>query len=53
VKHLVALHEGSITVHSVEGAGSTFAVELPLSPDGARECDSDRKTAKTVESAPA
>jgi signal transduction histidine kinase len=53
VKHLVALHEGNITVHSVEGAGSTFAVELPLPPDGARECDSDRKTAKTVEPVPA
>ena len=30
VKELVGLHEGSITVDSIEGAGTTFTIRLPL-----------------------
>ena len=34
VKHIVEAHDGSITVDSVLGKGSTFAVTLPLSVGG-------------------
>jgi two-component system sensor histidine kinase SenX3 len=30
VKHVMAAHGGSVTVRSVEGEGSTFAISLPL-----------------------
>jgi signal transduction histidine kinase len=30
VRHMVALHGGSITVQSEEGRGSTFTVCLPV-----------------------
>ena len=30
VKHVVAAHNGQVTVHSVEGAGSTFTLFIPL-----------------------
>ncbi len=33
-RHIVEQHGGSIAVESVEGAGSTFTVRLPLAPDG-------------------
>ena len=35
VKDVVEQHGGEITVHSVEGEGSTFSVALPLRPDRA------------------
>jgi two-component system sensor histidine kinase SenX3 len=30
VKHVMAAHNGRVTVHSVEGAGSTFTLFIPL-----------------------
>jgi two-component system sensor histidine kinase SenX3 len=30
VKHVMAAHNGKVTVHSVEGAGSTFTLFIPL-----------------------
>jgi len=32
VKHILALHDGSITVSSAPGAGSTFRFEIPRTP---------------------
>ena len=34
VKQIVALHHGTVTVESQEGAGSTFRVELPMEVKG-------------------
>ena len=34
VKHILALHGGSITATSVVGEGSTFRFELPLRAPG-------------------
>jgi two-component system sensor histidine kinase BaeS len=31
-KSIVEMHDGRIGVESIEGAGTTFVVELPLSP---------------------
>jgi two-component system, OmpR family, sensor histidine kinase SenX3 len=33
VKHVTAAHGGRVTVRSVEGAGSTFTLWLPLRSD--------------------
>jgi two-component system sensor histidine kinase SenX3 len=30
VKHVMAAHNGTVDVHSVEGAGSTFTLSIPL-----------------------
>ena len=35
VKHVMAAHNGKVTVRSVEGAGSTFALFIPLRSDHA------------------
>ncbi len=32
VRHIVANHEGEVTVHSIEGQGSTFTVHVPAGP---------------------
>ncbi len=32
VRHVVANHEGEVTVHSIEGQGSTFTVNVPAGP---------------------
>jgi len=34
VKHICKVHNGTVTVESVPGAGATFTVKLPLSSDG-------------------
>lgn len=39
IKHLTELHRGTITVDSVEGAGSVFTVRLPLRPEDAVETE--------------
>jgi two-component system sensor histidine kinase SenX3 len=39
VKHVCANHGGECTVWSVEGAGSTFTLRLPLAPAGSTEGD--------------
>jgi two-component system sensor histidine kinase SenX3 len=35
VKHVMAAHNGNVTVRSVEGAGSTFTLSIPLRSDHA------------------
>jgi two-component system sensor histidine kinase SenX3 len=35
VKHVMAAHNGKVTVRSVEGAGSTFTLSIPLRSDHA------------------
>jgi two-component system phosphate regulon sensor histidine kinase PhoR len=35
VKHVIALHGGDVSVHSVTGQGSTFRFELPREPSAA------------------
>ena len=50
VRHVVANHEGEVTVRSIEGQGSTFTVHVPAGPGpvavgGATEGDADDPTA--------
>jgi two-component system sensor histidine kinase SenX3 len=50
VRHVVANHEGEVTVRSIEGQGSTFAVHVPAGPGpvavgGATGGDADDPTA--------
>lgn len=47
VKHVATNHGGTVSVWSVEGAGSTFTIRLPLVHSAARSSDTDR-TAETL-----
>ena len=47
VKHVATNHGGTVSVWSVEGAGSTFTIRLPLVHSAARSSDRD-KTAETL-----
>jgi two-component system sensor histidine kinase SenX3 len=47
VKHVATNHGGTVSVWSVEGAGSTFTIRLPLVHSAARSSDTD-KTAETL-----
>ena len=44
-KHLVDLHDGSITANSVEGSGSLFSVRLPIGEPGDLDAGPDEMTA--------
>lgn len=41
VKHIAQVHQGSVTVDSQIGKGSTFIVQLPLAQDSAEETESE------------
>ena len=44
VKHVMAAHDGRVTVHSVEGQGSTFTLWIPLR-SGHDSADAERMRA--------
>lgn len=47
-RQIVEQHGGTITVESQEGAGSTFAVRLPLGPAGAGAAGVGRRERRDV-----
>lgn len=51
VREVMALHEGEVTVESVEGEGTTFTMRIPLTP-AITGASAEDETEKTVEAHP-